>query len=108
VYTKVQEQQPSSSAASSGNGYSVYFGSVPNFGSEVKGVLFDDVHADSPAGKAGLKAGDILVEFDGKAIQNLEDFTYGLQNKKPGDKVTVVVQRNGQPLKVNVTLQSRN
>jgi len=109
AYTVVHEQQSSSasSSANSGNAYAVYFGSIPNFGAEVKGVLFDDVHADSPAGKAGLKAGDILVEFDGKSIQNLYDFTFVLGNKKVGDVVSVVVQRNGQPLKVNVSLTAR-
>lgn len=107
IYTEVRDQQPSSASASSGSGYKVYFGSVPNFGSEVKGVLFDDVHADSPAGKAGLKGGDILVEFGGKSIQNLEDFTFALNTSKVGDVVSVVVQRNGQPLKVNVTLKAR-
>jgi hypothetical protein len=111
VYTAVHESEPPATAASAsaspGTGYGPYFGSVPNFGSDVKGVLFDDVHADSPAGKAGLKAGDILVEFDGKPIQNLYDFTYALGNKSVGDIVSVVVQRNGQPLKVNVTLEAR-
>jgi hypothetical protein len=102
VYTAVP-----AAPSSSGNGYKVYFGSVPNFGSDVKGVLFDDVHAESPAGKAGLKAGDILVEFGGKSIQNLQDFTFALGNTKAGDKVNVVVLRNGQPLKVNVTLEAR-
>jgi serine protease Do len=80
---------------------------VPDFTDDVKGVPFADVHADSPAGRAGLKAGDVLVEFDGQAIQNLYDFTYALGKKKAGDVVAVVVQRNGQTLKVSVTLEVR-
>ena len=51
---------------------------------------------NSPAAKAGFKAGDIMVEFDGKPIQKLNDFTYLLRAKKPGDVVVVVVKRNGQ------------
>jgi S1-C subfamily serine protease len=47
------------------------------------------------------------VEFGGQTITNLYDFTYALGNKKVGDVVTVVVQRNGQPLKVTVTLEER-
>ena len=58
-----------------------------------KGVRFADVRDGSPAGKAGLKAGDILTEFDGKAISNLYDFTYALRTKKPGDEVLVKVLR---------------
>ena len=49
----------------------------------------------SPAAKAGFKAGDVMVEFDGKPIQNLYDFTYALRAKKPGDVVKVKVLRNG-------------
>jgi Zn-dependent M28 family amino/carboxypeptidase len=109
IYTEVHEEKPAAPLASpsSTNGYGPYFGSVPDFRDDIKGVLFADVRADSPAGKAGLKAGDTLVEFGGQTIQNLYDFTYALGNRKPGDVVTVVVQRNGQPLKVNVTLEVR-
>jgi hypothetical protein len=47
-------------------------------------VYASDVHEASPAAKAGLKAGDVLVEFDGKPIDNLYDFTYALRQHKPG------------------------
>ena len=108
-YTAVPEERPANAgiASTSSTGYGPYFGSVPDFRDDIKGVLFADVRADSPAGKAGLKAGDTLVEFGGQAITNLYDFTYALGNKKVGDVVTVVVQRNGQPLKVTVTLEER-
>ena len=62
---------------------------------------------DSPAAKAGLQAGDLMVQFDGKPIQNLYDFTYALRAKKPGDVVLVVVKRNDQEVKTNVTLEAR-
>ena len=54
-------------------------------------MKFADVREGSPAAKAGLKAGDIMIEFDGKPIQNLYDFTYALRGKKPGDEVKVKV-----------------
>jgi S1-C subfamily serine protease len=107
-YTAVPDERPANAGVSpSSNGYGPYFGSVPDFRDDIKGVLFADVRADSPAGKAGLKAGDTLVEFGGQTITNLYDFTYALGNKKVGDVVIVVVQRNGQPLKVSVTLEER-
>ena len=93
--------------SSRSSGYGPSFGSVPDFRDDIKGVLFADVRADSPAAKAGLKAGDTLVEFGGLTIQNLYAFTYALGKKKAGDVVAVVVQRNGQSLKVNVTLEER-
>ncbi len=103
-YTEVREpQQP----GGGGSGYGPYFGSIPDFRDDLKGVLFSDVTPNSPAAKGGLKAGDLLIEFDGKPIENLYDFTYALRAKKAGDVVPVVVKRNGQDLKVNVTLETR-
>ncbi len=104
-YTEVR--QPQAPASGGGSGYGPYFGSVPDFRDDLKGVLFADVQNNSPAAKAGLKPGDLMTEFDGKAIQNLYDFTYALRGKKPGDVVSVVVKRSGQDLKVNVTLEAR-
>jgi Peptidase family M28/PDZ domain/PA domain len=94
-------------SSSSGGGYGPSFGSVPDFGEGVKGVKFADVRDGTPAAKAGLKAGDILVEFDGKAIENLYDFTYALRAKNPGDTVKVKVLRDGKPLEVSVLLTKR-
>ena len=61
----------------------------------------------SPAASAGLKADDILVEFAGKPIGNLYDFTYALRAQMPGDVVKVKVLRGGKPLEVSVTLGKR-
>jgi S1-C subfamily serine protease len=94
-------------AVSSGSGYGPWFGSVPDFGEGVTGVKFADVTGGSPAAKAGLKGGDVMVEFDGKPIGNLYDFTYALRAKKPGDEVKVKVMRDGKPLEVTVTLGKR-
>ncbi|MDE3166488.1 MAG: M28 family peptidase [Acidobacteriota bacterium] len=98
----------SSSGAGPVSGYGPYFGSVPEFGEETKGVKFADIREGSPASKAGFRAGDVMVEFDGKPIQNLQDFTYVLQGKKPGDVVKVKVLRNGEPIEATVTLTRRN
>ncbi len=104
-YTEVREPRPAGTGG--GGGYGPYFGSVPDFRDDLNGVLFAEVRPDSPAGRAGLKGGDLMVQFDGKEIKNLYDFTYALQTKKPGDVVAVVVQRGGQTIKVNVTLEAR-
>jgi aminopeptidase YwaD len=103
----VEVQQPPQPSGGSGGGYGPYFGSVPDFRDDLKGVLFADVQNNSPAAKAGLKQGDLLIEFDGKPIQNLYDFTYALRSKKPGDVVRVVVKRNGEDVKADVSLEAR-
>jgi len=48
------------------------------------------------------------LEFDGKPVKNLQDFTYILQGKKPGDEVLVKVMRNGSPVESKATLTRRN
>jgi aminopeptidase YwaD len=103
----VEVQQPSQPRGGSGDGYGPYFGSVPDFRDDLKGVLFADVQNNSPAAKAGLKSGDLLIQFDGKPIENLYDFTYALRSKKPGDMVQVVVKRNGTDVKADVLLEAR-
>ena len=92
---------------SAGGGYGPWFGSIPDFGEGVKGVKFADVRAGSPAEKAGFKAGDVMVEFDGKKIDNLYDFTYALQAKAAGDSVQVKVVRDGKTIEQTVLLTKR-
>ena len=90
-----------------GPGYGPNFGSIPDFDEPPKGVRFADVRDGTPAAKAGLKAGDILIEFDGKEIGNLYDFTYALRAQKPGDLVLVKVLRGYQTIEAKVLLTER-
>jgi hypothetical protein len=110
LFVRVKEPEHAGDVAGSGSGHSGYgpdFGSIPDFGEGVKGVKFADIREGSPAAKAGLKAGDVLVEFDGKPIQNLYDFTYALRAKKPGDEVMVKVVRGSEAVVVKVLLTKR-
>ncbi len=102
-----EPQEPVSGAAGSGSGYGPNFGSIPDFDEPPKGVRFADVRDGTPAAKAGLKAGDILIEFDGKEIGNLYDFTYALRAHKPGDEVLVKVLRGSQTIEAKVLLTER-
>lgn len=90
-----------------GGGYGPYFGSIPDFAQMETGVRFSDVQPGSPAAKAGLKAGDILVQFADKAIRNLYDFTDALRRSNVGDVVETTVLRDGMRLTVSVTLEQR-
>ena len=103
----VKAAEPAHSATGGGGGYGPYFGSIPDFAEVEHGVRFSDVRDGSPAAKAGLKAGDILIEFDGKKVDNLYDFTYMLRAHKPGDKVTVVVMRGTEKITRDITLEVR-
>jgi hypothetical protein len=106
-YTEVKEDRPQGGATGGGSPYGTYFGSVPDFRDDLAGVLFADVRANSPAAKAGLKPGDLLVEFAGEPIKNLLDFTEALASKKPGDVVAVTVKRGTMSITANVTLEAR-
>jgi len=105
-FVVVEEKKPMGGVSGTG-GYGPYFGSIPDFGEIKDGVRFSDVRPGSPAAKAGLKAGDILVEFGDKPIHNLYDFTDALRRSKVGQTVEVKVLRDGQPLTVGVTLEQR-
>lgn len=94
--------------AGSGRGRDVYLGSIPDMSApETPGVRLTGVRADSPADKAGLKSGDIIVEFDGKPVKDLYTYTDALQARKPGDTVKIVVLREGARVEVTATLGRR-
>ena len=84
-----------------------WFGSVPSFAGGTDGVLFDGVGSGSPAEKAGLQKGDKLVEWNGRPVKTLEDFTAHLGAAKAGDVVKVAILRDGRRLEVEVTLAVR-
>jgi S1-C subfamily serine protease len=71
-------------------------------------VKLADVRAGSPAEKGGVRPGDILMEFDGKKVGSLEDYTFLLRSKKVGDSVVVQVKRLDKELKFTVVLGQRN
>jgi hypothetical protein len=105
TFQVVAEDKPP--AGGGGGGYGPYFGSIPDFGQTENGVRFSDVKPNSPAAKAGLKAGDILIQFGDKPIKNLYDFTDALRRSKVGDVVEVKVLRDGQPVTASVKLEQR-
>jgi membrane-associated protease RseP (regulator of RpoE activity) len=106
-YIRVSEPQTSTGASGGSSGYGPNFGSIPDFDEPPKGVRFADVRDGTPAAKAGLRAGDILIEFDGKPIGNLYDFTYALRAHKPGDLVVVKVLRGKETIEAKVLLTER-
>jgi S1-C subfamily serine protease len=71
------------------------------------GLRVTAVEPGSAADKAGIKAGDIIVEFAGKPIKDLYAYTDALYAQKPGDTVDVVVLRGTERLTLKVTLGRR-
>ena len=90
-YVKVveQAQRPTGKAR-------VTVGTVPEFGYNGSGYKISGTTEGSPAAKAGLKAGDIIIKFGPKKVDNIYDFMYAVQDYKAGDKVDVVILRDGK------------
>ena len=106
-YVKAAPERQPVAGAGARSGYGPDFGSIPDFDEPPHGVRFADVRDGSPAAKAGLKPGDIMIEFDGKDIGNLYDFTYVLREHNAGDVVLVRVLRMGQTIEAKVLLTAR-
>ena len=71
----------------------------------VAGVLIEDVQEDSPAAKAGIRDGDVVVEFDGERVRSMRQFTRLVQETPAERQVSTVVMRDGQ--RVTVSVQPR-
>jgi Tol biopolymer transport system component len=84
-----------------------YLGTIPDYATEVPGVKLSGVRGGGPADKAGLKGGDIIVEFGGKKIANIYDYTYAMDAVKIGQPLPVVVLRDGQRVTLTVTPEAR-
>jgi hypothetical protein len=104
--TYVRSAPPRQMAQSAGNG--AYFGSVPDMSAaDVVGVRLMGVTPGSPADKAGVRKGDVVVEFGGMEVKDLYQYTDALRAHKPGDEVTVVVERDGKRVTLAARLGSR-
>jgi len=90
-----------------GSEFRVYLGTIPDYGEEVEGVKLAGVREGSPAARAGLKGGDVIVECAGKKIKNIYDYTYVLQEHRVGEVVDILVLRNLKRISLKATLESR-
>jgi Peptidase family M28/PA domain/PDZ domain len=88
-------------------GMGAYLGTIPDYGAEDKGVKLSGVREGSPAEKGGLKGGDVIVGYGGKPIATIYDYTDSLGRSKPGDKIEILVKRDGKDVTLTVTLGSR-
>jgi S1-C subfamily serine protease len=84
-----------------------YLGTIPDYASEVQGVKLSGVRGGGPADKAGLKGGDVIVEFGGSKVANIYDYTYAMDAAKIGKPVTIVILRKGERLSIPVTPEAR-
>ena len=80
-------------AAASGDTRRVSFGTVPDFAFAGPGVRVDGLVDGSPAAKAGVKVGDVILEIDGKPVADLQAFSDRLKALSPGQTIAVRLGR---------------
>jgi aminopeptidase YwaD len=105
AFTRVAAEKEET--AGTPRGFRVWVGGIPDYSEEAPGVKFSGVTPGSPAEKAGIMGGDVLVRFGPKEIRNIYDYTYALGERKPGDVVAVVVRREGREVGLDLVLGSR-
>ena len=70
------------------------------------GALVSEVTPGTPADKAGIKSGDVVTQFDNKPVDDENNLKLMVAETAPGKSVPIQVDRNGQTLNLNVTLES--
>jgi hypothetical protein len=103
VFTKVTQATDTAGRA----GVRVFTGTVPDYSTEVKGLLLGGVIGGGPAEQAGLQKGDVIVEIAGQTIANIYDYTYALDVLKIGEPAKVVYTRNGERRETTLTPGAR-
>jgi hypothetical protein len=85
----------------------VRLGIRPGMGDEVAtGIYIEEVSEGTSAADAGMLAGDVIVRWNGKPVADLAELFENLSGAEPGDKVTLTVLREGQPVELDVTLKA--
>ena len=82
-------------------------GTVPDFAYAGSGIRISGVTPDSAAAEAGLRAGDVLLSFNGEAITDLQSYSNLLRQSAPGDAVRIEVRREQQTLTLPAVLKAR-
>ncbi len=103
MFTKVEQPAMRGTLA----GVRVTTGTIPDYATEVKGLLLSDVVGGGPAAQAGLMKGDVIVEIAGKTIANIYDYTYALELLRVNQPVAVVYMRNGERRDTQLTPAAR-
>ena len=103
VFTKVDQQTDTAGRA----GIRVFTGTIPDYATNVKGLLLGGVIGGGPAEQAGLQKGDVIVEISGQTIANIYDYTYALELLKVGEPVKIVYMRGTERRETTLTPGAR-
>ncbi len=102
-FTKVDRATDTAGRA----GVRVFTGTIPDYATNVKGLLLGGVIGGGPAELAGLQKGDVIIEIAGQTIANIYDYTYALELLKIGEPVKIVYMRGAQRRETLMTPAAR-
>ena len=85
-----------------------FTGTIPDYASDIEGLLLGGVIEGGPAEAAGLRAGDVIIEFGGQTIANIYDYTYALDAVKIGEPLDIVFLRAGERQETTMTPRARS
>jgi C-terminal processing protease CtpA/Prc len=86
-----------------GRSFRIFLGTIPDYTQEgIKGVKISGTSKDSPAEKAGLKAGDVIIELDHTKVENLYDYVYCLQAMRANVETVMKISRQGQLMDLKI------
>jgi len=89
-------------------GYGAYLGAIPDFAERKEpGVLLGGVRPGSPAERAGLAGGDVVLRLGATKLLSLQDLAYALRAHRPGDEIEIEWQRGGKTNVGKVRLEER-
>ncbi len=103
AFTKVDQKNDTAGRA----GVRIFTGTIPDYSTEVKGLLLSGVIGGGPAEQAGLAKGDVIVEIAGQTIANIYDYTYALEVLKIGQPAKVVYMRGTERKETTLTPAAR-
>lgn len=103
-YLKVEG---SSSAMGGRDSLRAYLGTIPDYAAEAQGVKLSGTRAGSPAEKAGIQPGDVIIELAGMKIANIYEYTDALESAKIGQPVKIKVLRDGKEVELTITPEAR-
>ena len=103
LFTKVEQKAETGGRA----GLRLFTGTIPDYASDVKGLLLGGVIGGGPAEQAGLAKGDVVIEIAGQSITNIYDYTFALELLKIGEPAKVIYMRGGEKRETTLTPAAR-
>ena len=103
LFTKVEQKTETGGRA----GLRLFTGTIPDYASDVKGLLLGGVIGGGPAEQAGLAKGDVVIEIAGQSITNIYDYTFALELLKIGQPAKVLYLRGSEKRETSLTPAAR-